>query len=171
MQYRALVAGLRAGADRALGDDQAALAATRSRVELLEKRLAETAADEDRLELAQAYHHLARLHDNLGDPTAAARAVERGLALSDEYDESTGSEVNDAGLALIRDYAELHLYRAVPREALRRNLKAELERVYSVICKYRNPRWALQRYLFKNYLTELTLNESCNPTAYKTNSL
>jgi hypothetical protein len=160
VQYRALVAGLRAGADRALGDYQAALAATRSRVELLEKRLAETAADEDRLELAQAYHHLARLHDNLGDSTAAARSVERGLALSDEYDENTGSEVNDAGLALIRDYAELHLYRAVPREALRRNLKAELERVYSVICKYRNPRWALQRYLFKNYLTELTLNES-----------
>jgi hypothetical protein len=159
VQYRALVAGLRAGADRALGDYQAALAATRSRVELLEKRLSETAADEDRLELAQAYHHLARLHDNLGDPSEAVRAVERGLALSDEYDENTGSEVNDAGLALIRDYAELHLYRAVPREALRRNLKAELERVYSVICKYRNPRWALQRYLFKNYLTELTLNE------------
>jgi hypothetical protein len=28
-----------------------------------------------------------------------------------------------------------------------------------VICKYRNPRWATERYLFKTYLTELTLSE------------
>jgi cellulose synthase operon protein C len=159
VQYRALVAGLRAGADRALADYPAALQATALRVELLEKRLHESAADEDRLELAQAYHHLARLHDTLGDSRAAAGAVEKGLALSDQYDENTGSEVNEAELALIRDYAELHLYRGVPREALRRDLKADLARVYSVICKYRNPRWSLQRYLFKTYLTELALNQ------------
>jgi cellulose synthase operon protein C len=159
VQYRALVAGLRAGADRALEDYPSALSATALRVELLEKRLRETGADEDRLELAQAYHHLAELHDRLGDANAAARAVEKGLTLSDQYDENTGGEVNDAGLALIRDYAELHLYRGVPLEALRRNLKTELLRVYSVICKYRNPRWATERYLFKTYLTELALNE------------
>jgi hypothetical protein len=159
VQYRALVAGLRAGADRALEDYPAALSATTLRVELLEKRLRETSADEDRLELAQAYHHLAKLQDTLGDATAAVRAVEKGLALSAQYDENTGGEVNEAGLALIRDYAELHLYRGVPLEALRRNLKSELSRVYSVICKYRNPRWAMQRYLFEAYLTKLTLNE------------
>jgi hypothetical protein len=159
IQYRALVAGLRAGADRALGDYDAARAATTLRVELLEKRLRESQADEDRLELSQAYHHLAKLHDTLGDATAATRAVERGLELSDAYNESTGSEVNEAQLALIRDYAELHLYRGVARGNLRRNLESELRRVYSFICKYRNPRWAQQRFLFKTYLTELTLSQ------------
>ena len=163
VQYRALVAGLRAGADRATGDDRAALAATLARVELLEERLRASEADEDRLELAQAYHHLAKLHDTLGDSAAAARAVERGLELCRSYDESTGSEVNDAELALIRDYAELRLYRGVPAEAMRRDLRAELQRVYGVICKYRSPRWSLQRYLFKTYLTELALIERLAP--------
>ena len=155
LQYRALVAGLRTGAERALGDFPAAREAAALRVELLEKRLRESQADEDRLELAQAYHHLAELQNRLGDTTAAARAVERGLELSDQYNASTGGEVNDAELALIRDYAELRLYRGVPAEALRRDVEAELDRVYSVICKYRNPRWAQQRFLFQTYLTAL----------------
>jgi WD40 repeat protein len=157
LQYRALVAGLRTGAERALGDFSAALAAAEHRVQLLAERLRQSQADEDRLELAQAYHHLAELHDRLGDPAAAARAVESGLDLSDQYNASTGGEVNDAELALIRDYAELRLYRGVSPEALRRDARAELERVYAVICKYRNPRWAQQRYLFQTYLTALRL--------------
>jgi hypothetical protein len=163
VQYRALVAGLRAAAERATGDDRAALAATQTRVELLEERLSASQADEDRLELAQAYHHLAQLHDTLGDRQAATLAVERGLELCRSYDENTGSEVNDAELALVRDYAELRLYRGVPAEAMRRSPGAELERVYTVICKYRSPRWALQRYLFKTYLTELALTERLDP--------
>lgn len=163
VQYRALVAGLRAAAERTTGDDRAALAATQTRVELLEERLSESQADEDRLELAQAYHHLAKLHDTLGDRRAATVAVERGLELCRSYDENTGSEVNDAELALVRDYAELRLYRGVPAEAMRRSPRAELERVYTVICKYRSPRWALQRYLFKTYLTELALTERLDP--------
>jgi hypothetical protein len=164
VQYRALVAGLRAGAERALGDDRGALAATQARVELLENRLRASQADEDRLELAQAYHHLAKLHDTLGDSKAATAAVERGLELCRSYNENTGSEVNDAELALVRDYAELRLYRGVPAEAMRRDPSAELERLYTVICKYRSPRWALQRYLFKTYLTELALDERLDPT-------
>jgi hypothetical protein len=164
VQYRALVAGLRARAERALGDDRGALAATQARVELLENRLRASQADEDRLELAQAYHHLAKLHDTLGDSKAATAAVERGLELCRSYNENTGSEVNDAELALVRDYAELRLYRGVPAEAMRRDPSAELERLYAVICKYRSPRWALQRYLFKTYLTELALDERLDPT-------
>jgi hypothetical protein len=164
VQYQALVAGLRARAERALGDDRAALAATEARVGLLEERLGASQADEDRLELAQAYHHLAQLHDSLGDTRAATAAVERGLELCRSYDENTGSEVNDAELALVRDYAELRLYRGVPAEAMRRDPNLELARVYGVICKYRNPRWALQRYLFKTYLTELALAERLEPT-------
>jgi hypothetical protein len=165
LQYRALIAGLRAGAYRALGDFGAARDAMLSRVELLAQRLEQTGTDEDRLELAQAYHHLAKLQDRLGDVNAAAAAVERGLELSDAYDENTGSEVNDAGLALIRDYAELHLYRGVPASVLHRDLRGELSRVYAVICKYRNPRWSMQRFLFKTYLTELALGkETLTPT-------
>jgi tetratricopeptide (TPR) repeat protein len=157
LQYRALVAGLRAGADRALGDYPGALQATALRVELLEKRLKQSEVDEDRLDLAQAYHLLAKLHDRVGDTDAAVKAVERGLDLSDAYDRNTGSEVNDAGLALLRDYAELHLYRKVPKTTLRRDVKAELSRAYGVICKFRSPRWAEQRYLFKAYLTALNI--------------
>ncbi|HWO07871.1 MAG TPA: hypothetical protein VNN80_00285, partial [Polyangiaceae bacterium] len=155
LQYRALVAGLRAGAERALGDFPAARTATALRVELLEKRLRESQADEDRLELAQAYHRLAELHARLGDAEAAARAVESGLALSDQYNASTGSEVNDAELDLLRDYAELNLHHGLPSAALRRDLQAELRHAYSIICKYRNPRWARHRFLFQTYLTEL----------------
>jgi WD40 repeat protein len=157
LQYQALVAGLRAGAEQAKGDDPAALEATRRRADLLEKRLGNTGADEDRLELAQACQHLAALHYRLKQLPEATRAVERGLALSAEFNESTGSEVNDAELALIQAYAELHLYGGVRLSALQRDLGGELRRVYRVICKYRNPRWVRQRFLFKIYLTELKL--------------
>jgi hypothetical protein len=160
VQYRALVAGLRANADRALGNFPAALAAMERRVELLEKRLAESQADEDRLELAQAYHHLAELHYRLKDPHAAVIAVETGLALSDAFDRNTGSDVDDTGLALLRDYAELHLYGGVPESALHRDLRGDLRRAYTAICKYRSPRWSGQRFLFEAYLTALSLDES-----------
>ena len=39
----------------------------------------------------------------------------------------------------------------------------ELRRAYAVICKYRNPRWAEQRFLFKTYLTELKLDQRLEP--------
>ncbi|HVZ34695.1 MAG TPA: hypothetical protein VG963_19840, partial [Polyangiaceae bacterium] len=158
VQYRALVAGLRASAQRALGDVPAALAATELRVQLLEERLKKSEADEDRLELAQAYHQQAALQYRSQDPSAAARSVERGLALSDTFNQNTGSEVNDAELALLRDYAELHLYGGVPLDGLRRDLRGELRRAYGVICKYRSPHWAGQRFLFETYLTALSLN-------------
>ncbi len=157
LQYRALIAGLRAGAAQALGDHAGALAAIERRVALLGDRLDASDADEDRLELAQSYHHLARLKYRQGDARAAAQAVERGLELSDRFNANTTSEVNEAELALVRDYAELHLYAGVPRSALARDPRAELERVYAVICKYKNPRWSEQRYRFSAYLTELTL--------------
>jgi hypothetical protein len=159
LQYRALIAGLRAGAAQALGDHAAALAAIERRVALLGERLAASDADEDRLELAQTYHHLARLQHRRGDARAAVRAVERGLTLSDRYNASTSSEVNEAQLALVRDYAELYLYGGAPRDELARDPRAELSRVYAVICKYRNPRWAEQRYRFSAYLTELALTD------------
>jgi hypothetical protein len=157
LQYRSLIAGLRARAAQDIGDDRLALAAMRQRTDLLEARLEESEADEDRLELAGAYHELARLQFHAKDPNAAARALERGLELSDEFDANTGSEVTDVGLGLRRDYAELHLYGAVPQDALRRDVRAELQQSYDMICKYRNPRWAPQRFLFKSYLAELEL--------------
>ena len=157
LQYQALVAGLRARAEQLAGDPPAALAAQTRRVGLLEKRLDESGADEDRLDLAQAYHQLAKLEQAAQQSTAAARALERGLELSGEFDANTGSEVNDTGLMLLRAYAELHLYGGVPLGALKRDLNAELRRSYEAICKYRSPRWAQQRFLFKTYLAELEL--------------
>lgn len=157
LQYRALTAGLRAGAARALGDPRAALASVRVRVRLLEERLEESEADEDRLELAQAYLHLAELNYRLKAVPDAVAAVERGLALSDAYNESTGSELNDAELALLQAYAELRLYGGVRDEAFGRDLRAELARVYGLLCKYRNPRLSSQRFVLATYLTELSL--------------
>ncbi|MET0387610.1 MAG: hypothetical protein ABW321_16695, partial [Polyangiales bacterium] len=158
LQYRALVAGLRAQAARELGDNQGALAATERRVDLLGQRLAESEADEDRLELAQAQLHLAQLHYRLQQLPAAGRALEAGLALSDTYNTNTGSEVNDAQLALIQAYAELALYGHVPAAERKRDLYGELQRVYGVLCKYRNPRLFKQRFLFEVYLSELALD-------------
>ena len=157
LQYHALAAGLRSVAQQALGDDRAALAAQRERVTLLEERLDESGVDEDRLELAQAYRELGRLQTGQRQLEPATHSLERGLELSHEYDVKTGSEANEVGLTLLRDYAELHLYSRVPLSALRRDLRAELQQSYEVICKYRNPRWAEQRFLFKSYLTELAL--------------
>ena len=157
LQYQALVAGLRARAEQAAGNEPAALGAQTRRVSLLGKRLDESAADEDRLELAQAYQQQAQLELRAKNAIAAARSLERGLELAREFDANTGSEVNDTGLLLLRAYAELHLYGAVPLSALRRDLPAELRRSYQVICKYRSPRWAQQRFLFKTYLAELAL--------------
>jgi hypothetical protein len=157
LQYRALVAGLQARAEQALGDDQRALAAMNERVRLLGERLDESGTDEDRLELAQAHQRLARLQYRTKNPVAAARSLERGLELSDEFDANTGSKVNDTGLELLRDYAELHLYGDVPLDGLRRDLRTELRQSYETICQYRNPRWDRQRFLFKTYLAELAL--------------
>ncbi|HEU4577219.1 MAG TPA: hypothetical protein VFS67_03120, partial [Polyangiaceae bacterium] len=159
-QYRALTAGLRSVAQRALNDDRAALVAQRERVRLLEDQLDESGVDEDRLELAQAYGELGRLQTRLNDLGKAALSLERGLELSHQYDTNTGGEANPVGLTLLRDYAELHLYSRVPLSSLRRDLRAELQQGYEVICKYRNPSWSEQRFLFKNYLTELALEGS-----------
>jgi WD40 repeat protein len=163
LQYRALIAGLRSRAERALGNYDQALQAMSLRVDSLEERLDESGTDEDRLELAGAHQQLAALQYRARNATAAARAIERGLALSDEFDANTGSKVNDVGLTLLSDYAELHLRGDVPLKALRRDLRADLERSYSAICKYRNPRWARQRFLFQTYLTELDLSKEASP--------
>jgi hypothetical protein len=42
-------------------------------------------------------------------------------------------------------------------EALQRDLRAELKRVYGLLCKYRNPRLSPQRFVLATYLTELSL--------------
>jgi cellulose synthase operon protein C len=157
LQYHALVAGLRARAEQTLGDDTKALAAMSQRVRLLDERLDESGIDEDRLELAQAHRELAKLQVRTKDPGSAARSLERGLELSDEFDRNTGSQVNDTGLGLLRDYAELHLYGDVPLDALRRDLPAELRESYRTLCKFRNPRWNEPRYLFKTYLAEIQI--------------
>jgi hypothetical protein len=157
LQYRALTAGLRAVAQQALGDDRAALAAQGERVRWLEERLDESGVDEDRLELAQAYRELGRLQTRQRELASATHSLERGLELSHDYDVNTGSEANEVGLTLLRDYAELHLYSRVPLSALRRDLRAELQQSYEVICKYRNPRWAKERFLLESYLTQLEL--------------
>ncbi|MET0340632.1 MAG: hypothetical protein ABW252_06500 [Polyangiales bacterium] len=160
VQYRALVAGLRAEAARMRGDDRAALAATEQRAKLLAARLKESKADEDRLELSQTELHLTALHHRLGALPEATRAAERGLALAEAYNRATGGEVNDVEIGLVRAYAELRLFHGVRDDALRRDLRADLKRVYLALCKYRNPRLFAQRFLLETYLAQLALSPS-----------
>lgn len=156
LQYRALISGLRAEAARGLGDVRMALDATTERIALLTERLKISEADEDRLELAQAYLHRALLDHRANENDKAVDAIERGLALSAAFNQSTGSELNDVELALLKTYAELHLVGGVSKQALRRDLVGALRGAYTVLCKYRNPRLLRERFMLESYLAWLS---------------
>jgi len=64
---------------RALTQDRAALASQLERARLLEEQLDECGVDEDRLELAQAYGELGRLHTRVRELEAATRAYEKPM--------------------------------------------------------------------------------------------
>ena len=57
----------------------------------------------------------------------------------------------------MRAYAELRLFSGVTDAQLRRDLRADLKRVYLALCKYRNPRLSPQRFL-REYLAQLALS-------------
>ena len=155
--YQILLAGLEAQAYRGLGRYQAATRAMERRTRLLAGRFAQSDLDEDLLELARAYHHLAEYAYRQEDLVRARVHLEQGLRRSSELNRRTGSGVNEVGLRLLQAYAELHIYGGVDLATYTLDLRAQLTAAYDFICEHRSPRWEQDRFLFGLYLTLLEL--------------
>jgi len=157
-QYRILSAGLRATALRRLGRLDDARSSLKRRRRLLQERFDDGTADEDLYDLARTSYQLGQIAYEGGRKADARQWLEQGLEESAQYNESTGSDVTEAHLALLRAYAELHLYGGVARSDLRRDLEQELRAAYSFIAKFPNPEWAPERFLFGLYLTMISVS-------------
>ncbi len=111
--------------------------------------------DDARLQLAAVDMHLASIALRARDKTGAARHLEAGLAQAQAFEKRTGTVAPPVRLALIRAYAELHLYGKVPLASLRRDLKGELGRLYGFLCDKPDPKRAAERFVFAIYLALL----------------
>lgn len=158
--YHILVAGLRAQAHRGLERYDDARTAMQRRYDLIAKRFDDVDIDEDLLDLAHAQYHLADYAYQQNQRDQARVHLERGIGHSDEFNERTGSGVNEVGLRLLQSYAELHLYGKVPLASYQRDLTGALRAAYTFICKYPNPDWEDERFLFSLYLTMLEVAAS-----------
>ena len=156
--YRLLLLGLRAQAELAAGDPAAAARTITARRDAIARRFAATALDDDRLELALCEAQLARLARQQGAPVATAlshllAARQHFLAWS----ASTGTTLEDTGLAILAAFAELHLLDGVPASQLGFDLAAALSASYAQLSEVRNPAWEPIRARLAVYLTMLNL--------------
>ena len=131
-------------------------AAARQVLRLLQ-RLVHSGRDEDRLEVAVADAHLAEYAFHRKDLKTAVLHLEAGLQQVDVFGERTGTPIQDAGLALLRAYAELHLYGGLPLSGLTLDLPGRLQQTYATLCKRPNPQWLEARDRFALYLVLLHL--------------
>ena len=162
LDYRLFIDGLQAQAQGQAGKDSAAAKTLQQRRAALQTRLDDGADDGVLLQLAAVELQLAAIAGRAGDKDAAARRLEAGLAHTTRYAERTGTNAPPERLALIRAYAELHLYGRVPLRQLRRDLVAELGEVYAFLCAKPNPKRAAERFVFAIYLT--MLRETASPS-------
>jgi len=154
-RYRALVAGLEASAQRGRGDLAGERDALERRLDLLRGIAKRSGAYEDLGSLARLHHRMADNAVRRGDVAGARQHLEAGLDVHDAYAEATGTPVDAVRMALVRAYAELVLYRGVARDALARDVEAELDAAYDFITRFRSPRWARDRFVLSLYLTLL----------------
>jgi hypothetical protein len=155
--HRLHLAGLRAQAHFAAGQLAEATAAMTRRRDGIAARLARTDVDEDRLDLAHAEAQLALYAHRARQPDRALAHVEAALRVWDQWSESTGTPVEDTGLALLAAYAELHLFDRLPLERLKLDLPTRVKTVYRSLSETRNPAWEPMRARLALYLTMLTL--------------
>lgn len=135
---RLIVLGLRAQAQRALGDLAAAERALQERGAELERRLKRRNLDEDELELARTEAGLASLACLRKDLAAALRHVQAGLQRADAFSARTGTPLHETGLGLLDAYAQLHLFGKVAAGA---DLGERLERAHGSLQRLRTARW------------------------------
>jgi hypothetical protein len=156
--YHLLLLGMRAQAETAAGDAAAASRTLTARRDVIARRFATSKLDEDLLELALCDAQLARLARKQGAPVATAlshllAARQHFVAWSD----STGTALEDTGLAILAAFAELHLLDGVPMSQLGFDLAAELTASYARLSEVRNPAWEPIRARLAVYLTMLNL--------------
>lgn len=160
--YTLLLLGLRAAAHAAAGDFAAASRAMRSRRDAVAARWKAGGLDEDRYELALCEAQLARFAAGRGERSADAVAeILRHLGAARTHwrawSASTGTPVEDTGLAILTSFAELHLSRGVPMSQLGFDLEAELAASYTQLSLVRNPAWETLRIRIALYLTTMNL--------------
>lgn len=159
--YHLLLLGLRAQAHAQAGDFAAASRVLTERRDLVARRLAAGELDEDRYELALCEAQLAAFAQRSGRPRAQVlehlgAARKQWLAWS----LSTGTPVEDTGLAILNSFAELHLSSGVPMSQLGFDLAAELTASYTQLNLVRNPAWEAARVRIATYLTTLNLRST-----------
>lgn len=164
-RWAALLDGFEARAWADVGDLEAARVAARARRDRLATLGVASGTDEDLHALAHAELDLGLLAWRAGDLDGARLRLEAGLADAARWAERTGTPVDPLRLALLRAYAELHLYGGVPHAALARDLAAELAEVHRFLGRFRNPAWATHRFLFSLYRTRLSLRDAAASAA------
>ncbi len=159
--YRLLFLGLRAQAHAQAGDLAAATAAMRERRDAVAARLKSTGLDEDRLELALCEAQLASHARGRGAPVAEVLGhLTRARTQWRTWASSTGTPVEDLGLAILGSLAELHLSEGVTKAQLGFDLADELGASYTQLSLVRNPAWEKARARFEGYLTTLNLRSA-----------
>ena len=110
------------------------------------------------LEIARASQQLAEVGYRRRAMRDARRAVEEGLTAWDAWSASTGTPLEEVGLALVRAAVELHLYGGVPRGAFRFDLCARVRSAHLAMATAQpSERFAHERFLFGVYLTLMDL--------------
>jgi len=159
--YRLLLLGLRAQAEIAAGDRAAAARTLAARRDALARRLAASELDEDRLELALCEAQLARLAKDAQAPVATVLGhLRTARQLFVTWSASTGTALEDTGLAILAAFAEIHLFAGVPERELGFDLAAELSASYTQLNVVRNPAWEPMRARLAVYLTMLKLRSA-----------
>jgi hypothetical protein len=125
------------------------------------RRFAAAGLDEDLLELALCEAQLARIARKRSAP--AATALAHLLAARRHFvawSASTGTTLEDTGLAILAAFAELHLFAGVPRSQLGFDLAADLATSYTQLSEVRNPAWEPIRARLAVYWTMLKLRSA-----------
>lgn len=159
--YRLLLLGMRARGHAQAGEWKAASRALGARRDALAKRFAQSELDEDRYELALAEAQLAAYAQRARAPQ---REVLEHLTAArlhwQKWAATTGTPVEETGLAILTSFAELHLSSGVPKSQLGFDLEAELSASYTQLNLVRNPAWEWARVRIATYLTAMTLQRS-----------
>jgi hypothetical protein len=158
--YGLLLAGMRAQAHAGAGQLVEAAAAMTRRRDGLAARVARDQLDEDRLALAMCEAQLGLYAYRRHAFDEARDHIEAALRQWDAWSESTGTAVEDTGLALLAAYAELHLFGGLPLERLRLDLPRRLGASYAQLNQLRNPAWEPMRERLEVYVTMMNLGRS-----------
>lgn len=157
--YRHIVAGLLAHAQRGAGNFDAAADAMQERRRWLLKRFKEHEQETYLQEAARASHHLAVLSVMQGRLETAILHIEEGLSDVDTRRAHAGTPMDSVTLALLQTAAELCLFAGVSPGQFSIDLPARLNQAFEILIREINPKWLPTRRLFADYLAAFDLDE------------